>query len=136
MKNINRVLFTAICMALTFCSFAQSQTVRCNFDTNSTQISSEDKSELDELIEKLKTVSGDVEVICAGYADPTGTQNYNDELAVKRAKAIHEYISAATLPENVKTKALGQAVISWVDVTVDDNDTARRVDVWITPPLK
>ena len=43
-----------------------------------------------------------------GYADPTGTAEFNQQLSEKRATAVKDYLTAQGIdPERVSTDALG-----------------------------
>lgn len=63
-----------------------------NFDFDSTKIQSESFSLLDEFGKALRSGLADVSFIIAGHTDNIGPTEYNNELSVRRADAVSEYL--------------------------------------------
>jgi OmpA-OmpF porin, OOP family len=63
-----------------------------NFQTGSSVLSSQAKSEIDNLVSKSYALKGYV-IEVTGYADTTGTEPYNRELSARRAEAVVAYLT-------------------------------------------
>ena len=77
------------------------------FDTDRTTIKSEYTGKLDAIAKQIETTKGGT-VILTGYADLRGSDQYNLELALRRAKAVWAYIASRLSPEakaNLKVEA-------------------------------
>jgi OOP family OmpA-OmpF porin len=65
---------------------------------------------LDEIGMVLKGSLPSVKVILAGHADSTGTEKYNHDLSLKRAKAVRKYLlkRQGIAPERIDIQAYGE----------------------------
>ena len=83
--------------------------------------------ELKEL-SKLLNREKDWKVEVVGYADNSGSANYNKKLSEKRAKAIVSFLSkyGVTIDKVIKTEGLGSIASS---PNNDRSSQSRRVDV-------
>jgi len=64
--------------------------ISINFDFDKSKIRVEDKKKLDDFIEELKTLKGDIVII--GHTDTNGDFIYNDKLSMRRAIATKKYL--------------------------------------------
>ncbi|HEX7053440.1 MAG TPA: OmpA family protein [Burkholderiales bacterium] len=72
-------------------------------------LSGEARKELDALAEKLFAIEVD-KVVAVGYADGTGSPQYNRRLAARRAKAVGDYLAGKGLAvERLQLVAIGEA---------------------------
>ncbi|MET0656638.1 MAG: OmpA family protein [Steroidobacteraceae bacterium] len=82
--------------------------IAVQFETNSAVLTPESQPELDRLVELMNStpvIAGFVE----GYADSTGSAEYNQELSKKRAQAVADYlISHGVSQDRVTTKGRGE----------------------------
>ena len=63
------------------------------FDFNSAKLDKKDMIALDAFAIKARNVNGTVEVV--GHTDFVGTKSFNNDLGMKRAKAVAKYLKAA-----------------------------------------
>lgn len=75
------------------------------FDTNKADLKPEGRMQLDELVDKLKSVSriGQIEVI--GHTDSRGTEKYNQALSERRADAVRTYLVDQGVPADAITSS-------------------------------
>ena len=93
------------------------------FNFDSYALNEDTKDTLKDLVELLKREEGwKVEVV--GYADKSGSDDYNKKLSEKRAAAIVDYLtkSGVTVDKVVKSEGKGS-------INSSDEKQARRVDV-------
>jgi len=64
-----------------------------HFDFNRAEIKAPYYSLLDEIGRVLKENLAKAKIVVAGYADSMGTEKYNKDLSLRRAKAVQEYLS-------------------------------------------
>ena len=79
-----------------------------NFDFDSAQIQPDSYPLLDEFGKALQSGLSDGSFIIAGHTDGVGTTEYNDELSMRRANAVTEYLIAyhGIEPNRLTMKAL------------------------------
>jgi OOP family OmpA-OmpF porin len=76
------------------------------FDQDS--IGAEARKKLDELIQQLKGIPYG-EVITLGYADPIGTEAYNQKLSERRAASVTRYLVSNGIPRaKIRVEARGE----------------------------
>ena len=69
------------------------------FDFDKSVLRPEGRRELDDLIEKLKTI--DIEtIIDIGHADRIGSATYNQKLSMRRAESVKAYLVSKGVPAN------------------------------------
>ena len=104
------------------------------YASNSTVLTAAGKHNIDVFLSDLKSdlaENSNVELVVAGYTDDTGTQAYNYELGLLRAKGIMKYL---TLEKNVNPARVS-SVSYGATAPVGDNSTAqgreqnRRVEI-------
>lgn len=101
------------------------------FDTDSTQVKNDAKTNLDELAQTLNKYV-DTKVIIEGHTDSTGGTRYNQELSEDRAEAVSNYLQVQQVKgDRITSSGKGE------ELPVGDNNTAagqranRRVEVAI-----
>ena len=97
------------------------------FEFDSFELTQKAELELKEL-SKLLNREKDWKVEVVGYADNSGSANYNKKLSEKRAKAIVSFLSkyGVTIDKVIKTEGLGSIASS---PNNDRSSQSRRVDV-------
>jgi outer membrane protein OmpA-like peptidoglycan-associated protein len=107
------------------------------FEKNSTKFSSGEKANLAVLIDKINKLSDlsdkdHLEIEIWGHTDQSGDQRLNEKLSYKRAKAIKEYLSFASI-KNIRfiAKGVGGTAPAGSEVTENDKEKNRRVNLKI-----
>jgi OOP family OmpA-OmpF porin len=78
------------------------------FDFDQYSIRPDSRHHLDELVAKLEGVNYG-EVIAVGFADPIGTEKYNQRLSERRAAAVKRYlVSKGIPPDRIKIEGRGR----------------------------
>jgi len=78
------------------------------FDFDRYSIRPDSRHDLDELVTKLEGISYG-EVVAVGFADPIGTDKYNQRLSERRAAAVKRYlVSKGIPPDKIKTEGRGR----------------------------
>ncbi len=101
------------------------------FDTDSYQLKSDSKDTIDTIIESIKKIYPDRELIIKGHTDNTGSSEYNQKLSQSRAKTVADYILPQLNHDKVSYIGLGDKE------PIDSNSTSlgrqrnRRVDIII-----
>ncbi len=113
------------------------------FDFDQDSIGAEARRKLDELIQQLKGIPYG-EVITLGYADPIGTEAYNQKLSKRRAASVTRYLVSNGIPEDkIKVEARGETeeFASYKGCKgqgkqklIDCLQPDRRVEVTVTTP--
>lgn len=100
-----------------------------NFDFDKAVIRPEGRAILDQDIAALKEW-GDVDVVVAGHADSTGTEEYNLGLSRRRAEAVRDYLISKGLPaERLTIKAYGESQPVASNSTSEGRAKNRRVEL-------
>jgi OOP family OmpA-OmpF porin len=78
------------------------------FDFDQYSIGAEARRKLDELIQQLKGIPYG-EIITLGYADPIGTEAYNQKLSERRAASVTRYLVSNGIPaDKIRVDARGE----------------------------
>jgi OOP family OmpA-OmpF porin len=95
------------------------------------------KQKLDEIVSATKDARVE-EVLAIGYADPIGSEQYNEKLSAARAAAVREYlVQKGVTPDRIKSEGRGEtrefSAGSCAKLTgkklIDCFEPNRRVDV-------
>jgi OOP family OmpA-OmpF porin len=101
------------------------------FAAGSSTLSPEAEYEIRSLARALKA-SGVERVVVSGWADPTGSEIYNQRLSEERAKAVLAILIAEGInPELIETLGMGECKLAAVDQTLA-RVLCRRVDLVVT----
>ena len=78
------------------------------FDFDKYSIRADSRHNLDDLVAKLESVSY-AEIIAVGFADPIGSEKYNQRLSQRRAAAVKRYLVSKGIPaDRIKTEGRGR----------------------------
>ena len=102
-----------------------------HFDLDSADINPPYCSLLDEIGTALKGSLPKAMIILAGHADSTGTEKYNHNLSLKRAKAVRKYLleRQGIAPERVTMEAYGESEPVASNNSEKGRALNRRVDM-------
>jgi OOP family OmpA-OmpF porin len=99
------------------------------FDTNSSYIKVEAHPLLDEVVTILEK-NPQMEVEIQGYADNTGTAEYNQWLSERRAKKVMDYlVTKGIVPERLEAKGYGSTRPVASNATEEGRAQNRRVEL-------
>ncbi len=90
------------------------------FAQDSAELSDDGKAVIDERIAKYRgKVQNTMDIEVIGYADITGDASYNQELSLKRAQAVADYIEVQTDIPHTEIQVLGKGSLeSGVDMAL------------------
>lgn len=101
------------------------------FDFNSYNLNENAKNTLDSILEILKKYPNQ-EIQISGHTDDIGSENYNQELSEKRAKAVAEYLIQNGLSENqISYIGYGDKKPLYPNNTPENRAKNRRVEILI-----
>ncbi len=104
------------------------------FDTGKSAYSKASKSELDRLVELLKSYDGQVEI--SGFTDDVGDKATNLKLSKKRADAMKDYLVKNGIdPKRIILKYNGEANPKFDNRTPEGRAANRRVEIRLIPNL-
>jgi outer membrane protein OmpA-like peptidoglycan-associated protein len=107
------------------------QPVRVHFYLNSSKIKKEYLPYLNVVAKYLKT-HPDVKVKIKGYTDNIGSKKYNDKLALKRAKAVKQYlVKLGVSPNRIMIDGVGKSEYIVSNNNELDRFTNRRAEFYI-----
>jgi outer membrane protein OmpA-like peptidoglycan-associated protein len=110
---------------------AITQPVRVHFYLNSSKIKKEYLPYLNVVAKYLKT-HPDVKVKIKGYTDNIGSKKYNDKLALKRAKAVKQYlVKLGVSPNRIMIDGVGKSEYIVSNNNELDRFTNRRAEFYI-----
>ena len=101
-----------------------------NFDFDSYKIHEQQKARLERILGKLKSTNTNYLIKVTGYTDNTGSQIYNDALAMKRAQIIQDYLKKNEVPlQYLALDAKGKCCYLNDNATEDDRYQNRRAEI-------
>ncbi|CAK1694445.1 OmpA family protein [Vibrio crassostreae] len=104
------------------------------FAQDSTEVNPKYMGKLAEASYILKENSS-LDLIVTGHADATGSEEYNDKLALGRAKQVERYLTIFGLsPQRIKAVSVGETVPLFEGETAGTLLTNRRVSIEIISP--
>ena len=111
-------------------SFGQkTENITVYFKFNKYNLDSNEKSKLDSLIMN-KNIQ---HIILQGHCDSIGSNDYNDNLSMKRVLEVKKYLVSKNLNENIiEFKAHGKRVLLNKNITEQDRALNRRVEIKTT----
>jgi len=99
------------------------------FDTNEATLTQDSVETLDKAAASLKEW-GDVKVEVAGYTDNRGTDEYNQNLSVRRADAVRTYLIGKGIPaDRLTAKGYGETNPVADNATAEGRTENRRVEL-------
>ena len=101
-----------------------------NFDLDSATIKPESYDLLDNLGNALNRGLAEAEIIVAGHTDSTGTATYNDQLSVRRARAVADYLIYRHRISDTRlmVQGLGESTPIADNETTEGRSLNRRVE--------
>jgi len=104
-----------------------------HFDTNQSTLRDEDKQRLDDFAKVMKDHHANAVITAEGFADPSGPAGYNQQLALKRAQAVRDYLVQTGGLNADQVRAVGYGKVSNRQVvkgaTGDQGMPNRRVSL-------
>lgn len=126
-----RFLLSLLIVSIALPASAQQylDTFRLFFDLNVPTLNKNAEKKIDLLIYNDKIISGST-VMVVGYADFLGSEQYNKNLSMQRAKSVKDYLIKAGIdPSEIKV-CLGRGEIKRKDTTdKEGNPLDRKVDI-------
>jgi len=83
-----------------------------HFDTNQSTLRDEDKQRLDDFAKVMKDHHANAVITAEGFADPSGPAGYNQQLALKRAQAVRDYLVQTGGLNADQVRAVGYGKVS------------------------
>ncbi|MEZ8068836.1 OmpA family protein [Vibrio sp. FF145] len=104
------------------------------FAENSTEVNPKYMGRLAEATTLLKEHKS-LDLVVTGHADATGTEEYNDELALGRAKQVERYLTIFGLgAQRIKAVSVGETVPLFEGESDGTRLTNRRVSIEVISP--
>ena len=103
------------------------------FDWDRADITPQASSILDNAAEQYRA-TGNAQVVLAGHADRSGSDQYNVGLSQRRAEAVRQYLAGRGIPEGVmRTEAFGESrpAVETADGVREPQN--RRVEITFGP---
>ena len=108
------------------------------FDFDSDALTPEGEQAVRRIAEIVSRLAPENELICEGHTDAKGTESYNFELSLRRARRVGDALERAGLPsERISAQGLGESRPLVREQTADGSDDPeararnRRVEVVI-----
>jgi outer membrane protein OmpA-like peptidoglycan-associated protein len=103
------------------------------FDFDKAVIRPDGQPVLDEAVQLLKD-EGDVAIIAEGHTDSVGTDEYNQELSLRRANAVRDYLIAHGIAAaRIRIDGFGESRPVASNDTADGRAQNRRVELRVLP---
>ncbi len=101
------------------------------FDHNKADIKEQYYPVLDEVAQVLMEKTPEAIVVLAGHTDNTGTEAYNDNLSLQRAKAVESYLTVkhGISPARISVKGYGENAPIATNETEEGQARNRRVEL-------
>lgn len=101
------------------------------FDVNKADLKPAGKSELDALVNKIKSTNSQIErITVTGHTDSSGSKQLNQNLSERRAEAVKSYLVSRGLDGNrIDTKGAGDSQPVASNKTAAGRAQNRRVDI-------
>ena len=102
------------------------------FGFDKSNLSNEAKTNLDKLVVVLNSYP-DTNIEIQGHTDSKGSEAYNQDLSVQRARSVSDYLAGEGIKSNRLTvKGFGELVPKYSNDTESDRAQNRRVEFLIT----
>ena len=103
---------------------------KIKFSSGRAQLTGQAGQELDQLVAKLKADNQPVFVEIQGHTDATGSEAGNEQLGLKRAEAVRQYLARAGLPlARMATISYGESAPLADNNSREGRSTNRRVQL-------
>ena len=102
------------------------------FDTNKADLKPAGKSELDELASKIGGTARVTDIKVVGHTDSIGTADYNQQLSVRRATSVRDYLASKGVDKGLMSiSGMGETQPVADNSTREGRAKNRRVEVSI-----
>ena len=102
-----------------------------NFTINQSSVQSRFYPVLNETANLLKSMPGS-SIVIAGHTDITGDESFNQQLALKRANSIKNYLTRRGIESNrIEVVSFGETKPKFLNTTAAGRALNRRVEVYI-----
>jgi outer membrane protein OmpA-like peptidoglycan-associated protein len=102
------------------------------FGFDQSDLTSVSKTSLDKLVKVLE-VYPDTDIEVQGHTDSRGSTEYNQNLSVKRANSVSNYLNTKNIAKNrIKVVGYGESLPKYDNKTAEGRDQNRRVEFLIT----
>jgi outer membrane protein OmpA-like peptidoglycan-associated protein len=102
------------------------------FGFDQSDLSAEAKANLDKLVKVLNTYP-DTNIEVQGHTDSKGSETYNQNLSVRRATSVSDYLAANQITASrITTKGFGETLPEYDNETEEGRAQNRRVEFLIT----
>jgi outer membrane protein OmpA-like peptidoglycan-associated protein len=104
-----------------------------NFDFDRSNIRPDAAPILDEAVRLLKD-EGEITIVCAGFTDSIGTEEYNKKLSIRRAQAVKAYlVNHGIAASRITVEGFGESDPIASNATPDGRAQNRRVELRVVP---
>ncbi|MFN6946747.1 MAG: OmpA family protein [Cytophagaceae bacterium] len=98
------------------------------FETNSYQLEDKSKTELNKIVKFLKGNSN-IKIEFEGHTDDIGSEKANQELSLKRAKSVYDYVQSQGIPANrISYKGYGKTKPVAPNDSEENRQLNRRIE--------
>lgn len=128
---MKKVLLISLLCISSFLSFSQQkENITVHFDFDKYDLSGAATQQLNDFLDKIEK-QDIISLEINGYTDSKGSNAYNDALALKRANAVKDYLSAKRTFNNisVNVKGFGEDKLLNTDATDAESRENRRVEI-------
>ena len=102
------------------------------FGFDQSDLSAEARANLDKLVKVLNTYP-DTNIEVQGHTDSKGSETYNQNLSVRRATSVSDYLAANQITASrITTKGFGETLPEYDNETEEGRAQNRRVEFLIT----
>jgi len=102
------------------------------FGFDRSNLTSEAMTNLDKVVDVLKKYP-DTDIEVQGHTDSKGTVRYNQNLSVRRASSVSNYLSQnSVIPSRLTTRGFGENSPKYDNESVEGQTQNRRVEFLIT----
>lgn len=108
------------------------QIYQLNFDTDETSLKSGATANLERVADSIKASSRVARVVVSGHSDDSGDEEYNDSLAMARARSVTSYLMSRGINSGlIDTKSFGSKRPLASNSTPSGRQLNRRVEVTV-----
>lgn len=103
---------------------------KAQFDFDQAELKAEDKQRLDEALVQIKDLPEGAPIRITGYTDSVGSEEYNRELSMRRARAAEDYlVSHGVDQKRIELSGMGESNPVASNDTAEGRALNRRVEV-------
>ena len=135
-RHMKKILLVSGILAGQFLFAQEKPLLSVYFPKDGYQLSGQQKGRLDSLADAWKRTGRTAHISVAGFCDPDGANEYNDQLSLRRAKTVQEYLLQSGIAAVNVSEPEGFGERKPVNSNKDENDKQqnRRVDIFLSRP--